>query len=44
MELLNKNVGKQLLSHDFEALGEAMAWGDRLSQSSNYGSGGTSGD
>lgn len=44
MTLLNKTVGKPLLNHDFEAVGDAMAWGDRLSQSSNSGSGGTSGD
>ena len=44
MELLNKNIGKKLLNHDVEAVANAMAWGDRLSQSSNFGSGGTSGD
>ena len=43
MELLNKNIGKKLLNHDVEAVANAMAWGDRLSQSSNFGSGGTSG-
>lgn len=44
MKLLNKTVGKQLPNHDFEAVGDATAWGDRLSQSSNSGSSGTSGD
>lgn len=44
VELLNKNVGKQLLNHDGEAVGDAMAWGDRVSESSNSGSGGTSED
>lgn len=41
IELLNKNVGKQLLNHGSEVVGNATAWGDRLSQSSNSGSGGT---
>ena len=44
MELLNKNIGQKLLNHGVEAVGNVMAWGDRLSQSSNFGSGGTSGD
>lgn len=44
MKLLNKTIGKQPLNHDFEAVGDATAWGDRLSQSSNSGPGGTSGD
>ena len=44
MELLNTHIGKKLPVHNVEAVANAMAWGGRLSQSSNFGSGGTSGD